>query len=209
MPGSRLGMLWSPGGPFKCMALAARRHRDVPADRGSSAGTFLGDMLTYADTMAWCEILGPLGRQTGRELGASKMGLAPSLLLHTRRRSRQKLGKWKRMQWCLSLLRIFAVLTTCFRSWKGTWILPKCFDCLSFPHDLDVYFNTCWTGGWRFFWGRVERIWSWLAQHRDEVVGYAVVDDMDLSEESDATGLPHSTLCQSLIVSLLGYWFLL
>ena len=32
---------------------------------------------------------------------------------------------------------------------------------------------------------------SWLAQHRDEVVGYAVVDDMDLSEESDATGLPH------------------
>jgi len=36
--------------------------------------------------------------------------------------------------------------------------------------------------------GRVEHIWSWLAQHRDEVVGYAVVDDMDLSEESDATG---------------------
>ena len=35
---------------------------------------------------------------------------------------------------------------------------------------------------------RVEHIWSWLAEHRDEVVGYAVVDDMDLSEESDSTG---------------------
>ncbi|CAE8742011.1 unnamed protein product, partial [Polarella glacialis] len=35
---------------------------------------------------------------------------------------------------------------------------------------------------------RVEQIWSWLALHREEVEGYAVLDDMDLSEEPERRG---------------------
>ncbi|CAJ1368018.1 unnamed protein product, partial [Effrenium voratum] len=35
---------------------------------------------------------------------------------------------------------------------------------------------------------RVDHIWSWLAGHRGEVEGYAVVDDMDLSEAKDSAG---------------------
>ena len=32
--------------------------------------------------------------------------------------------------------------------------------------------------------GRVDHIWTWLSEHRDQVEGYAVVDDMDLSLDS-------------------------
>lgn len=35
---------------------------------------------------------------------------------------------------------------------------------------------------------RVDQIWSWLAEHRHEVDGYAVVDDMDLSVEMGRHG---------------------
>lgn len=35
---------------------------------------------------------------------------------------------------------------------------------------------------------RVDQIWSWLAEHRHEVEGYAVVDDMDLSVEMGRHG---------------------
>mmetsp|Transcript_57356 Transcript_57356/g.134259 ORF Transcript_57356/g.134259 Transcript_57356/m.134259 type:complete len:242 (-) Transcript_57356:70-795(-) len=42
---------------------------------------------------------------------------------------------------------------------------------------------------------RVERIWSWLAEHRDQVEGYAVVDDMDLSLETDYTGFRTQPSC--------------
>mmetsp|Transcript_36156 Transcript_36156/g.84645 ORF Transcript_36156/g.84645 Transcript_36156/m.84645 type:complete len:238 (+) Transcript_36156:3-716(+) len=31
---------------------------------------------------------------------------------------------------------------------------------------------------------RVDHIWTWLSEHRDQVEGYAVVDDMDLSLDS-------------------------
>lgn len=35
---------------------------------------------------------------------------------------------------------------------------------------------------------RIEHIWSWLAEHVDQIEGYAVVDDTDLSEEPDGRG---------------------
>lgn len=35
---------------------------------------------------------------------------------------------------------------------------------------------------------RIEHVWSWLADHGDQIEGYAVVDDTDLSEEPDGRG---------------------
>ena len=81
------------------------------------------------------------------------------------------------------------VLSSAWRSLPGgmqavNWVLQK----WGLP---PVYSCTPGEGADR----RVEHIWSWLAQHRDEVVGYAVVDDMDLSEESDATGFRTQPSC--------------
>lgn len=40
---------------------------------------------------------------------------------------------------------------------------------------------------------RIEHIWSWLADHADQIEGYAVVDDTDLSEEPDGRGFTSSS----------------
>lgn len=40
---------------------------------------------------------------------------------------------------------------------------------------------------------RIEHIWSWLADHADQIEGYAVVDDTDLSEEPDGRGFTASS----------------
>lgn len=81
------------------------------------------------------------------------------------------------------------VLSSAWRSLPGgkqavNWVLQK----WGLP---PVYSCTPGEGADR----RVEHIWSWLAEHRDEVVGYAVVDDMDLSEELDVTGFRTQPSC--------------
>jgi len=60
----------------------------------------------------------------------------------------------------------------------GSWGLPSVMSCTTAAGE-----------------SRVEQIWSWLAEHRSEVDGYAVVDDMDLSTEAGRLGPQPSPIC--------------
>ena len=97
------------------------------------------------------------------------MGAATCILRHARRRRRQTLGEPEYLGPCVAPTTIFQCVDR-----KGSRNFKR-FRRKQPQTELP-------------FPGRVEHIWAWLSEHRDQVEGYAVVDDMDLSLDSTGHG---------------------